>query len=290
MSISVGLTYQREAPAELQERLANLTAVSDRAPHLRVAWEPGRPWITYEIAGVYGAPGSRVTKTDHRVERWMVYEMIPIGQVADELKEQLDGPAPDTLVRYNEELRAIFAPEDYAITQTQWQLYRETGCRYFPNPFWCVQGEGGGHKLQYTAMEKKLLGLRGLPDEPPVPGEAPYAEPDSRTYWQLVRYMRLKQADREFQALKKRNPEEYARIKRDREQEYRRELLKLVAHDAVSMETAKEVTDVLMSDKLMVGSQAVEVPRDTTDWDRVWERAEQQYIETGRIARNPNLL
>lgn len=284
------MDYQKQAPADLQGRLASLTEVSDQVPHVRLAWEPGRPWVTEELSGIYGSPSTTILRTDHRVERWMVYEMIPIGQVSEELKEQLDGPSPNALIRYSEDLKVIYAPEDYAITQTQWALYHETGRRFFPNPFWCVQGDGCGHKLQYNTLEKKLRKLRGLDGEPPTPGDLPYAEPDWRLVDQLARYLRLKLVEREFQALRENNPEEYKRIRRDREEDYRREVLKLVADDGVGKDTAREVTDVLMSDKLMHGTKAVEVPRDRVDWDRVWERAEEQYITTGRVARNPHLI
>jgi hypothetical protein len=220
--------------------------------------------------------------------------MIPIAQVSDELREQLDGRPPRELIRFvpaqlGVQLAHLMAPEDLAITQTQWSLYHDTGRKYFPNPFWCVQGEHGGHKLQYTTLEKKMLRHAGLPSEAPAPGDLPYAPIDERTFAQLTRLMTLKQADREFKALRAKNPELYRRLKDEREKDYRRMVWKTVM-DSIAPEEAREVHDVLRSDKLMHGTRAVEVPRDTIDWDRALETAERTYVETGRVPRNPSLL
>jgi hypothetical protein len=284
----------REVPADWQVRLANLTGVSEHLPHLRCAWEPGLPSVTDDPQGVPGAPGFRINRVDHTVERWIIYEMIPAYQISSDLRAQLEGPPPASLITFVKRQAGVsFAhlrvPEDLAITQTQWQLYHDTGRRYFPNPFWCVQGEHGGHKLSYTMLEKKLLKHEGLPSEPPAPGELPYAEVDSRTFLQLERYLTLKQADREFRALKARDPRAYEKLKKEREVEYRKRVWQLMM-DSVDPEQAREVTAILKSDKLMQGTKAVEVPTDEVDWGRALEKAEEQYVTTGRMSRNPALL
>lgn len=285
----MSIEYDRSVDPAFQEQLEAMTGVSDAIPHLRAAWEPGRPWITREIEGVPGAPGARTVVTNHLVQRYMIYEMIPIGQVAEELRDQLDGPHPDRVIRYDPKVAAIYAPEDYAITAVQWELYHASGRRFFPNPFWVVQGDSGGHKLQFTPLEKRYLRMMELPSDPAAPGDLPYAPLDGRVLRQLTTYLRLKQADREFRALKAENPEEYKRLKAEREEQYRRDLWKF-AMSQVTTEEARDITRILQSDKLMLGTRAVEVPKRDIAWDRALEKTEETFIKTGRVPRNPTLL
>jgi hypothetical protein len=77
----------------------------------------------------------------------------------------VDGPAP-------------------GITRQAWELFQKYDG--WARPLYVIQGDQGGHKYRYTAWESRLAKAAGARPEPPFAGDLPYAEPDERTYENLV--------------------------------------------------------------------------------------------------------
>lgn len=147
------------------EALDRLSPRSEGRTWLHLLWEPGEPWCP--------------------VERWIVYEMIPLWMVpmGDALRRELAGPNPRAFGHYDTVLeRFVRVPHPDApkmISQRQWLLFRETG--FYGRPIWVVQGSQGGNKRFFTEIESQLSLMHGGTEEPPAPGELGYAVPDNRT-------------------------------------------------------------------------------------------------------------
>jgi uncharacterized protein (DUF58 family) len=96
-------------------------------------------------------------------ERWVVYQMVPHGKesgflLADEQPHGHFGPAI----------------ERELLDLGQKQLYDRTG--HYASPLWIVQGDRGGHRRRFWPYERTLAAMARLPEDPPLPGELPYAE------------------------------------------------------------------------------------------------------------------
>lgn len=154
---------------------------------LHLAWEPGDPW--------------------EPVERWMLYQVIPEARVRPEVLAELRGPDPRSRGHYCGPTSLCGCPAHKRpdcwvgglarlANRTEWRLYRETAALGFAGwarAFWVIQGAEGGHPRAYTETEAALAELADppLPNEPPVPGELPYADPDERVWAAVRQYDRL---------------------------------------------------------------------------------------------------
>lgn len=182
--IAVGHSWEgpTEDPA-WQQQLNRIADPDGPFSWLKVKWEPGLPQVP--------------------MERWVIYQMYPrsylhpdrimrnpTGLAACRLAE-LRGPAPQ-LLNYWDDVLDEYVVVCGFVNQSQWELYQETGC--FGRPLWIVQGEYGGHKVEYDRLEKALCRMNERPTEPPDPGELPYAEPDWRTFAKLWEMDRIKQS------------------------------------------------------------------------------------------------
>ena len=156
-----------------QRECARIAPPSQYVSWLQMVWVPGDPW----------AP----------VQRWMVYDMEPRAiNPGGWYWDELDGPNPRTRGYYDQVLQRFVRSSDQALDLLTWQLYRATGC--MGRPFWVLQGTTGGHRRTYTQAEERLLRLRELPTDPPLPGALPYCEPDRRTWDTIATYSRLSAA------------------------------------------------------------------------------------------------
>jgi hypothetical protein len=166
------------------DRIAAWQADCDRyvPPHpglsrLLVRWHAGDPWAKVE-----------------RVVLWQLWPdgMAPMGA---EMLKALHGPHPRSTGHY-----CSGSPDDNCycpiprkrwvggttrlVTRDQWEIFRETGC--YAERWWCVQGDGGGHRLTLSPAEQALAHARGIPLPLPKMGALPFAEPDQRT-WEYQR-------------------------------------------------------------------------------------------------------
>jgi len=187
---------------------------------LRLVWEPG------ESRSVRGHP--------HPVERWFLYEMVPVHKGMDSigLWNELNGPAPDSVTRYDAVLQR-FTSGTY-ITQIQWDLYRATGM--FGIPFWVIQGTTGGHPLTWSESMRQLCRLKGWPEDPPLAGVLEYAEYDTRVRDALRRHDRLRKAGGDLEAMQK----QWRYFDREQARAVRAEMLKSL-EDVVTLEMAMEM-------------------------------------------------
>ena len=192
-----GFVYDRPVPQRWADELAQLTPKSEVHPWLQLAWLPGEPWTTDdEITG---------ESRNEAVQRWCVYEMVPIrlwweliqhqrrqGKHDDDIWEvfilkHLNGPHPREIGGYDIVLKRFVS--DAEVTRQEWELYRAH--KAVPLLFWIIQGDKGGHKRTFTPREQKEMALAKLPTEPPEPGSLPYADFDQRTLVQLAKRDRL---------------------------------------------------------------------------------------------------
>jgi hypothetical protein len=148
------LQYDRPVPAHWAEQLRAITPPDRTVSWLELVWESGG---------------------DVRpVHRWVIYEAIPAHAVTWWQQEML-----------------LEEPVESAGHHRILRRYLQDGVLL--QPFWVIQGSGGGHKVEFNDTEKKLLHHRGLPSEPPAAGDLPYAEFDQRVVRQVMKWDRLRQ-------------------------------------------------------------------------------------------------
>lgn len=179
-----------------------------------------------DLYAVCGAPNEFVSHLEPvwhgepEVCRIVLYQVIPARGCsplfwgADQRETLRDGyPAPDP------RFRLALNPE--ALTWRQWQLYERFGT--IAQPFWIVQGPHGGHKRQFNPVERRLLTGMGLPADPPLAGDLPYAPLDSRVL-DAIRPLDVMQMWAKASALYERTPADFDREERDALQRGSRQL------------------------------------------------------------------
>jgi hypothetical protein len=196
-----GWMWDRPVPSRWAEELAQLAPPTERDSWLLLAWMSGDPWERQTLPD-----GS----TQVGVQRWCIYEMIPLRiwwgtimaqrkqgkQDADiyqwQVLEALNGPHPRDLGHYDEVLDRFIS--DAEVTRQEWELFRQH--KAIPILYWIIQGKNGGHKRTFSPLEQKLLQLKKLPAEAPNPGSLPYADFDQQVLMQLARRLRIHQSQR----------------------------------------------------------------------------------------------
>lgn len=163
MKIEFG--FAPEAPYQdpaWQAELDILSPPNGKLTWLHLYWEPGFPW--------------------EHVGRWMIGQVSPPDRVPDVFRDLLEGPNPANFGMLVDGEWVSLLP---GISRRQWHFYRDTGCLI--KPYWVVQGKRGGHKLNMTHSEERIIELKGGVPKPPAPGDLPYAAPDRRTFNMLAK-------------------------------------------------------------------------------------------------------
>jgi hypothetical protein len=227
----------REPDPSWQVALNDIMPPSDDLPTLAVRWEAGTP--------------------DDPIQRWVVWELWPIGWAHPDFIHALTHEDPTAP-------HALCAPSQHA-------LYRATG-RY-ANPFFLVQGGGGGTRYRWSPEESSLMRTLGLPMEPPAAGELPYAEPDGRTWAAIRELNRLAKANGDLAKVKTMNAAERAELEK-------RQRTAVVAQmcNELDYELARDITQAW-------SALASDVPEETAHHAKahLWEDVRDEYIETGRM-------
>lgn len=153
-----------------QPELDRLFPPNQSVSHLRLVWEPGDPW--------------------EHIGRWIIYVMVPFHRANELARISLLGPHPRSRGRYDHVKRQFYPDPACFVTRTQWELFHETG--YYGYPYWVCQGDRGGHRYNFTRIERIVSVMHGGPEQPPAPGDLPYAEPDMRTIWKLAELDRMR--------------------------------------------------------------------------------------------------
>lgn len=248
--------YRRDVPRDWETQLAELAPRSDQTTWLKLIWEEGYPW--------------------ERVERFIIYEMIPAHAVDAEILAQLQRATPPQ-GRYDAVLEEFIPEDGCMITKRAWRLYQEFQC--WGRPYWVIQGSRGGHKRWFNNTERQMLKLAGLPQDPPAPGDLDYAPFDERVVTQLVKHDLLRDEQGRIRAaLGKRKIQTLVgfRGKEEADAQTFRKLLLDWLGDQVA-EVAPDAHRALLQ---------MDAPRKDVDVVRVeeaMERAEQTFIETGRV-------
>lgn len=191
--LSVGMEYERTPDPSWQAALDAIAPRSATLSWLLLRWEPGDPW--------------------QPIHRWAVYQMYPEGVIPERVQEGLAGPHPRSRGHYCavgwcrcrgsvrngvKPNRWVDGPETaVGLSRQSWELYRQTGC--YGRRWWIIQGPHGGHRADWTQIESKVARIRGLGTQPPAIGDLPYAEFNTRTFWSIYYWDRLRTWTRRYQ-------------------------------------------------------------------------------------------
>jgi hypothetical protein len=204
----------------------------------------------------------------------------PARGINADILAELKGPPPSKRGNYYDRVLGRFVRNpDVNITERAWNLYQQFGC--WGRPFWVIQGDKGGHKRWFSSIEKKFLKLAGLPADPPVPGDLPYADFDERVMEQLRRHDRLQAVHGNLKRFKAENTELWEQRKDEAEKEFRRQLVTWLKEQVA--EIAPDVT------KSLFGLDAPRRRINASRFEEMTERAEENFIETGRTG-TPRLI
>jgi hypothetical protein len=232
--------HHQEPPAEWVRRLREIDPISDVHSWLDLRW---MKWS----------------------QRWALYECVPIRFVNDDsLIAELAGPDPES-------------PEGahLSVTRYQQQMYR--GHKVHARTSWIIQGEHGGHMAQFGESTKELCRAKGLPTEPPMPGDLPYAPFDERVVAQIQRMNKLRALRGDLAEFKKRygSPENWKREKREQLRAARKEYVRFI--NAQFGDDADEFVSAARKGELD------DAPRTEKDFVKENEDADEKYVETGRF-------
>jgi len=147
------------------EELERLSPSGGKLSSLTLYWEQGYAW--------------------EPVNRWMIGQVIPGPSIPSGARELLEGPNPADhghmeQDEYGQDRWVTHLP---GVTRRQWHFFRKTG--NYLRPYWVCQGAHGGHRLQFTFVERRIIDMNGGDPNPPYPGQLPFAEPDARTFSEL---------------------------------------------------------------------------------------------------------
>jgi hypothetical protein len=258
------MSFQKDPPVsaevlkQWQDELDELFPKSEDTSHLKLVWVAGDDWDVLD-------DGELVWQG---VERWYVYEMLPKQFTDPDILFELEH-MPEPIVRYDSVMKSV-ARGDRAVTRLQWRLFKETGM--FGKPFWVIQGDRGGHQRFFTTFESQQLILLGLPHNPPLPGTLPYAPYDHRVRAKLLKHDRLRKIGGQLMLLKETQKEKYKRLQKDIETQFRKDIIKFVC-DQIGPEEGKDIKRGIRDD----------APIQETDYEKLWEQAEANYVETGHF-------
>lgn len=253
---------KRTIPAGWESRLAEISPPTNLVKYLKLVHEEGYPW--------------------EPVDRFLIYEMLPARFMEEKngqeslislVLEQLQHPVPPSEMGgyYDHALHEYVPNPDCLITTRAWNLYRETGC--WGRPFWVIQGDRGGHKWEFSEIEKKTLRLNNLPAEAPAPGDLPFAEFDERVVEQLQRLDMLKGIHGRLKHTKETTAAQGKLTQERLEREFRVQLLSFLRDQVDSI--AGDVTKSLL---------ALDAPRsdfNVKEMERLSEESTDAFLETG---------
>lgn len=243
-------------------------------------WSPGEPWLPQE--------------------RWIIMDTVHVAEVEEwndgyVLLDELRGPHPrseghmcwdgewrHTSVRWPKQFRchcrrklgAWKGGPAPSITLLQWKLFRETG--YVGFPMWVIQGNKGGHLLEYPLHMQELLKKADLPSDPPSIGRLPYAPFDERVLRGLTRHSRLQQLNTTLGEFRRTMGSGYEAHKTRLAKELRAEWMKFIG------DTMEDDVNGLFTSAARKG-ELDNQPRTTVDYDRLDDKATETYIEEGRV-------
>lgn len=156
-------------------------------------------------------------------QRWVLYDGVPRCLIKDdelqggpltgkELVAFLEGPAPRDC---HEDDRSNY------VSDVQHELYRLH--RVYARPFWVLQGEHGGHQVNFSPWQQNVLIAKGLSADAPMIGSLPPCPFDQRAIAQLNHLNRLHQMDDRLEKLQASSSVEWANAEMEKVQREIRE-------------------------------------------------------------------
>lgn len=205
-------------------------------------------------------------------QRWVLYDVLPIEAIVDDadtgsgltgldLKRLMAGKRPSELSEW-----VPISDVQHAMWQ-KWHGYAR--------PFWVLQGNAGGHQVNFSPAQSSALLRMGLPSAPPRVGELPPCPFDNRAIHQLQHLNRLHQYEDSIERLRRSGSPEFAAAEQDRiEREVREAEIRFVEQQV------RPLVDMAgsISQRSELESELIEVPSGTASTIKdAWE----QYRETG---------
>lgn len=150
---------------EWQAALDRIAPPGGKLSWLTIYWEEGYDW--------------------EPIGRWMIGQVTPAQSIPPVVREFLEGanPADHGHFEQDEYGQPRWVTDLPGVTRRQWHYYKDTGC--YLRPYWVVQGLRGGHRVQFSFTERRIIEMMGGDPNPPAPGDLPYAEPDRRTFEEI---------------------------------------------------------------------------------------------------------
>lgn len=179
--------WERSVPPNWADELARYAPRVERASHLVLFWESGTPL--------------------EPVQRWAIYQATPLAYVPSwKIGAFWNDPVCTCGIKASDIRHCSICGKLQSPGRERIRKYLErTECLALP--YWVIQGRHGGHRYQYTDLEKSWMQLRAAPVDPPSPGNLPYSEFDNRVMRKLRQhdltrwaFANLITADRQDQA------------------------------------------------------------------------------------------
>jgi predicted dehydrogenase len=207
-----------------------------------------------EALGELGQPKAQLAHVeiwwDPGCLRWLLMECIPPEGVSDDIRLQL-----------------LTYPDKTAFRMRQAAYFREHG--KIPLAFWIIQGDQGGHRLQYGEHEATLAQFYGGSREPPKAGSLPYAEFDNRVVAALHGYDRAMSKFATLQAA-------YDGDAKAALEQMRRDML--AQADSMRDVSREAAADVYAADTPLV--------EDTPDYEKIYD----EFVTTGDMPQHTGSL
>lgn len=252
-----------EVPAEWEAALRALSPIREEVPWLALRW-------------------FRMQKPDDHgimrdAGRWILSEcvhesLVTLADPDTDIIAMLSGPPPSTMKDPRQaQARATFA-NDY-----QCMMYRTH--RVWARELWIIQGDSGGHPVQYTDQEAEWNKTLGLPTDPPALGTLPYAPFDARVIARMRNRNRLMLLGGNIDRLRK-SGKAYGSEWLEAEKEFRKQHWQ---HIEESTEYASDFLRYYASSSKTATECRNAVPEMSRETANEAEVAKDMYIETGRL-------
>ncbi|HXJ66628.1 MAG TPA: hypothetical protein VNN79_22950 [Actinomycetota bacterium] len=277
--------HDASPPEDWVRQLRDLSPIreSDDVGYLELLWEPGDPWAPVQRWEIYEI------SPRHAVPTALLHAFKTAGHPRKEGHPCTSKPVSSWAARPNFNYVPCHCKRKSEawrggltdIPLTAWKLFQRTGRVGYP--FWIIQGDRGGHRRQFSEQEERLLQHQGLPTKLPAPGELPYAPFDGRVINGCIGYNRLREFHGNIAEYKKAMGKGHSSYVAEKEKELRRKLLtNLATQMSADLPGEKSVEGSFIGamDKGELDNQ----PRTNIDFDRVWAKTEESFVETGQLA------
>jgi hypothetical protein len=260
MDIRIDRHWSMEAPAEWEAALRAFSPIRTDVPWLALRWFPMKRQVkdgTWKDAG-----------------RWVLYECVHESLIdpTNEIVSLLSGPQPSRL-------RDPIAAKAKALYASDYQCAMYRTHRVWARNLWILQGSQGGHPIEYSMHEQKLLQAAGLPTDPPPLGGLPYAPFDQRVIAQLTKRNRLFKLG-SIAALRRQGAADWQREFDEAEREFRKQHMAMLTEQ---MAASADFLDYYTTSSKTATECQNTIPQMSPEQQRRVAIAHEQYVDTGTL-------